>query len=342
MEQEETYPIQLIDNFLRGVATKAEQSLLLVWRGARAEHEKYFEQVQRIYQLTNKKNEEFVPNTNAAWQRMQARIAESEGQERKISKPKPKVIQLNPWIKVAASILITVGLSVWAFNSWKQRSAMVEVASGQERKMIYLPDSSQVWLQANTKVSYASDFNDNNRKVTLDGEAFFEVKKKNGMPFKVLGNRTVTEVLGTSFLVKAYKKSAAEEIEVVTGKVSFSSLADKSESVILLPGNAAIYKDGEPMEKRNMETKNSMFLKTARLSFNDERLSVIIAVLQEDYKEKILLQHTAIGDCRFTGTFEKSSLEEILKVLALAVNVQVSKSEDGYLLTGAGCEPLSP
>lgn len=96
------------------------------------------------------------------------------------------------------------------------------------------------------------------------------------------------------------------------------------------------------MEKRNMETKNSMFLKTARLSFNDERLSVIIAVLQEDYKEKILLQHTAIGDCRFTGTFEKSSLEEILKVLALAVNVQVSKSEDGYLLTGAGCEPLSP
>ena len=342
MEQENTYPLQLIDDCLRGVATTDEQSLLLAWRGENPRHEQYFQQVQRIYQLTNVKAESYTPNTEAAWQKLQARIAKTEETLPKKGKPSAKIISMNGWMKLAASVLISIGFSVWAHNAWNSSPAMVEVASGNASKMIYLPDSSQVWLRSNTKVSYASNFNDNNRRVVLDGAAFFEVRKRDGMPFRVVGHRTVTKVLGTSFLVNAYKESLSETIEVVTGKVQFSSQNKPSESAILLPGDGASFTEGEKMKLQKTEAGNPMFLKTEKLRFNNEKLSVILQLLHENYAEEIALQQPSLGDCRFTGSFEKSSLEEILNVLALAVNAQISKSKQGYLLSGVGCEPLSP
>ena len=97
--------------------------------------------------------------------------------------------------------------------------------------LLLLPDSSKVWVSPNSSIRYLEKFAAE-RKVTLQGEAFFEIAKSAGQPFIVSSGDLVTRVMGTSFLLKAYQGKTAE-ISVVTGKVAVSR-KDKMDKQIIL------------------------------------------------------------------------------------------------------------
>ncbi|NJO02458.1 MAG: FecR domain-containing protein [Bacteroidia bacterium] len=92
--------------------------------------------------------------------------------------------------------------------------------SGQTGSFL-LPDSSQVWLNANTELQYRQDFQQNRVIILSEGEAFFEVKPDKAHPFTIRTSYGVmTRVLGTSFNVKAYQRLKKVEVAVRTGKVT--------------------------------------------------------------------------------------------------------------------------
>lgn len=84
-----------------------------------------------------------------------------------------------------------------------------------------LPDGSEVWINSKSTLSFADDFGIDQRRVSLSGEAYFSIKKIDGIPFIVeIGDKSV-KVLGTEFNVKAYKEEATLQLSLINGAVEF-------------------------------------------------------------------------------------------------------------------------
>src|SRR5690606_2513620 len=98
---------------------------------------------------------------------------------------------------------------------------------------VKLPDGTQVWLHAATKLRYPTAFYGKERVVELEGEAYFEVAKNAEMPFKVISNNQEVAVLGTHFNVSSYADMGEILTTVVEGKVHVQSSLSEGSSVVL-------------------------------------------------------------------------------------------------------------
>src|SRR5690606_5397237 len=87
---------------------------------------------------------------------------------------------------------------------------------------ITLSDGTKVWLNASSSIHFPVVFTGNERKVEITGEAYFEVKKDERKPFKVLTTSSAVEVLGTHFNVNSYDDEASIKTTLLEGKVRVS------------------------------------------------------------------------------------------------------------------------
>eukprot|EP01132_Coremiostelium_polycephalum_P022666 gene22666-26912_t len=146
----------------------------------------------------------------------------------------------RPWLSTAASILLlSMVLLLWQRikQSTEQISATAKAIKYAEAKSGYgqvlkivLADSSTVWLNSGSRLRYPEKFNGSSRELYLEGEAFFNVVHKKSQPFIVHSGALNTQVLGTSFNIKAYKNSAQLKVSVATGKVGI--YADKVSTLL--------------------------------------------------------------------------------------------------------------
>lgn len=123
--------------------------------------------------------------------------------------------------RIAAAVIIAVSGYYMTTNYIYNKDAQpqtITVPAGQ-RAQITLADGTRVWLNAQSTLTYASDFGRNDRNVELDGEAYFEVAKNKKLPFYVHTEMHKVRVVGTSFNVCAYKGSKEFETTLVEGIV---------------------------------------------------------------------------------------------------------------------------
>ena len=119
---------------------------------------------------------------------------------------------------------------------------VIVVPNGHKQKVL-LEDGTTVHLNSGSKLTCPQKFIGNTRRITLSGEAFFEVARNVKKPFIIESGKIITTVLGTSFNVQAYPNEDIK-VTVATGKVKVVSLnkSDKqSGSVFLEPGQQAVY-----------------------------------------------------------------------------------------------------
>lgn len=140
---------------------------------------------------------------------------------------------------------------------------------GQKSK-IYLPDGSEVWLNAESKLYYPAQF-DSIREVELDGEAFFVVAENIDSPFIVTSGRIKTQALGTSFNIRAYGKENKIQVALVEGRVKVSVDANKNDTdYIINPGESIIYwKNEDDVEQALFSFDDVIGWKEGILAFNN-------------------------------------------------------------------------
>ncbi len=202
-----------------------------------------------------------------AWTALESKINSAQESNTKVIP-----INRNAWfIGIAASFTLLMG-ALYLLNLSKE----IRIETGYaESEMIYLPDSSIIYLNANSQVSYSEKGWNQSRELTLDGEAFFEVKR--GSNFAVNTENGVVEVLGTSFNIRS--REIALNVACKTGKVRVSN--DQNQ-VILTPGLSTRLKKGKlidpiavSVESVDSWRKGESFLDGATLqeAFNElERL----------------------------------------------------------------------
>lgn len=313
--------ISIIEKILSGSATKAEEQVFENWVKHSPENKKHFEQMQLIWEKSNRIPQTISFDENAAKAKIQSKM-----QQRRQASQRLRRI----WISSAASVLLLLGIGTTVLKQtgviWPQ---MVEYTSQDDQNEIELPDGTRVWLNSNSTLTAPVHFTAHKRNVTLKGEAYFEVARDESRPFRIATGNTFTKVLGTSFNIKEDTLQGNVSIIVNTGKVAFYS-KNGDKSVLLIAGDRAGYDNRELVKDQNTDL-NYLAWKTHILTFKDTPLDEVCRVLSDYYKLPVFtgLQNP---DLVLTGTFENESIENILSTIELTLDVDIRQTDNSFEL----------
>jgi len=223
------------------------------------------------------------------------------------------------WLYAAvAAIVLAMSYTVFDFlNNTKQ----IETPHYKTLKH-KLPDNSGVLLNANAKLAYESDFK-SERKLSLKGEAFFEVEK--GSPFMVNTHLGTIEVLGTSFNVIAH-----EEVFKVSCKTGKVRVMINNTPYILTPGKEVSYFDKSVVEKSVSINAIDQW-RNGSSYFEKSPLTMVVQSLKDWYGIELNLQ-TEHKFKEFTGSFVQDDLEKALKMVFLPMGLNYEINDNMVLI----------
>ena len=214
-------------------------------------------------------------------------------------------------------------------NKSSQSINTLSTAKG-ETYQVVLPDGSKVWLNAASKLSYPARFSaSGKRKVSLDGEAYFEIAKDKAHPFIVETAKQDVEVLGTHFNVNSYADENITKTTLLEGSVKVSlnsgNTAQNNQSnaneTILKPGQEASLSNTGKISVAEADTELAMAWKNGKFIFDNERIEDIMRMLARWYNVEVTYQKGA-GDQPFTGSISRSdNISKILEKITYTQNI---------------------
>ncbi|MEO7044566.1 MAG: FecR domain-containing protein [Ferruginibacter sp.] len=186
---------------------------------------------------------------------------------------------------------------------------------GSKNVSITLSDGSKVWLNAGSSLKYPTSFTGNERKVTVTGEAYFEVSHNASKPFKVQNGETVITVLGTHFNVNAYEDEAALKVTLLEGSVE---VKNKSSLVKIKPGQQAAVSNNDISNSilvQAMDIDKVIAWKNGLFVFENADLATIMRQVSRWYDVDVVYDGKPT-DARFGGGLSKSlPLSNVLKLM---------------------------
>ncbi len=247
------------------------------------------------------------------------------------------------WLKLAAGVAVVLAavFFVVEYNGGsKKESLRIFVSALGERKNFQLPDGSVVALNAGSKMYFKENYGISSRDIYLEGEAFFDVKHNQSLPFIVHTLAMDIKVLGTAFNVKAYPDEKITETSLLRGIVEITLKQEQNRKVMLHPNQkvkwklrdsfadssiTAIVKKGKKLPSVDSlvqslnKTDEGKIQETAwtenKLVFEDEEFADIAILLERWYGVKVEFSDDYIRRYRFTGVFVKEQLGTVLSFL---------------------------
>lgn len=243
------------------------------------------------------------------------------------------------WMKMtaAAAVLAVVLLLVLRKNDagggsrqtteTPARDATVVNTPNGQKKVFYLPDSSRVVLNAGSRLTVSKGFGDDNRIVSLYGEAYFDVRKQTRHPFLVRTAGYEVTVLGTVFNIKAYAEEKTTELDLISGKVQVSEVRGAGKWMVkplqklVLPnetGKTQASVNTRPVVRNlTFRGSDSIISETAweqnRLEIVNETFGSMKGKLERWFNIKIVFSDDQVREYPFTGYFSNESIQEVLK-----------------------------
>ncbi|WP_295791458.1 FecR family protein [Mucilaginibacter sp.] len=176
---------------------------------------------------------------------------------------------------------------------------------------VVLSDGSKVWLNSASSITFPAAFSKTERKVTITGEAYFEIAKNKNKPFKVVTGRQMVEVLGTHFNINAYTDESAIKTTLIEGSVKISADA---QSAILKPEQQSSLFNNK-ISINTVDTDNVLAWTTGNFQFEKAEIPSIMREAARWYDVDIKYEGE-IPKRRFTGSISRSvNLSELLKML---------------------------
>ena len=222
------------------------------------------------------------------------------------------------------------------------------VNRGEQAQQITLPDGSTISLAPQSRVQYASAFDGPERRVYLDGKAFFEVVHDASRPFKVYTQKVITRVLGTSFLVTAYKRENEVTVSVKRGKVSVYTKENARDSVgtsgiILTPNQEFVFSKNKNRGARSIVPEPESLLpaeEVKRMRFEDASPKAIFEAIEKVYGVEIVFDESKFSSCRITTSISDGNLFNRLHIICEVMNATYRLEGDKIVIEGAGCQSV--
>ena len=337
---------KLILRYLIGEASEQEMMQMQEWLKANKENRQLFARHKKIW-TGSKAFAEY--NTNKCLN--DRKIIDLKIGNAELHKRLDKINRRIRIFTSAASIALFVGLTSLLYVMQQDKSTQqqqyyaggdIEVPYG-SKSLITLPDGSRVWVNAGSKISYPADFGVTSRNVYLTGEAYFDVVKKEDIPFFVNTDILIIKVYGTAFNVKAYKDDEGVETMLDRGAITIiRNDAPEHEISIEPKQKVTIRREKPPLQdscrqssstttstlqakKLEIQEVKSAEVVTAwkdnRLVFDEEPLGLLAKQLERRYNVQIRFTNEKIKSVRYTAAIKEIPIEQVLEAISLSAPI---------------------
>jgi transmembrane sensor len=265
----------------------------------------------------------------------------------------PRKIVSRPWFgglmfRVAASVTILIGAIVGGYFFFRGSRApqYYTITSQADRQQITMPDSSVIWLASYSRLTYTSNYNKEDRRVRLVGEAYFEVRRDTQRPFIVATSTLSTRVLGTHFNVKAEQAEDNIAVTLLEGKVSVAredSVQGTSEELALLdPDQQLIYnRQTGDVTRMQVAAYDYAAWKDGVLNLKNMTFQDALRRLEKWYGVTIVVADPAINRCMIHASFKNESLPNVLKTIGMTVGFTYKVESHTVKIEGRGCSVVN-
>jgi ferric-dicitrate binding protein FerR (iron transport regulator) len=319
----------VIRRFVQGKASSGDKELLYNWIKDNPENRDRLFREKDIWDSATLGSKQLNDFELGQWLELQDRITSRKVQT-------PKIVEI---LKIAAIVIISLGAGwfgryLYTHELYQNQSVemkSVEATKGQ-LKEIFLADGTHVWLNSDSELSFPAYFHENNRRVELSGEAYFEVAANEEKPFFVKTKNHTVKVVGTHFNICEYPESHIIETTLEEGKVKIITgniIRD------LLPGQQSGF-NTETSKVRISKADIEIYTtwKDGRYEFRNEPLGKIFQIIERwwdvqiDYPEKL-------KDERISGVLRRyKPLEQHLELIKqlLPIQYEINLDEINILL----------
>lgn len=336
----------LIYHFLKEDCSKEELEQLHEWLISDLDEETTNDLLKSLWKKTHDGNIHDLDEANLT-ARISREIASKNGFIPK-KVPRKRVIvrnrRNNSWVIISAILLLVISAG-YLITTEDQPVDQVHTIAEQiqkntprgHRSTISLRDGSKVILNSETKITYDENFGVDNRRIFLEGEAFFEVAHNEDLPFIVTSMNLITRALGTSFNVRDYGDEESASISLATGKVRVKRSKNPTNKfkIFLNPNEQVVLnKASQKWSKVTFKPERILSWKDDQLNFKDRSLASIIKTLERWYDVNIQVKGQGIEKLMYegTGTFERQSLENILNTLGYTMGFESTINEKQIMI----------
>jgi transmembrane sensor len=315
----------IIGKYLKGDLNDAECNFLMQWLDADKENVKYLRGFSREWNPVS--NESLENSWNVLQDKMQLRESSADLQIERKQSWASRRIYLSRRLLFRYTAVLVIGLLMSVFigsqllNYLKDESKKpwisAETQAGQKTKIV-LPDSSVVWLNSESSISFPADFESRrNRIVKLDGEAYFDVVQQGSSRFTVVCPDYDIEVKGTKFNVMAYKDFERTETTLVEGAVN---IRKGSQILTLKPGERAIYSKNY-LTRSRAQIRQATIWKDNKFYFDNIPLRELARRLERWYDVKIILD-PLLNEIYYSGYFKnEETVWQVLDVIQMTTPI---------------------
>lgn len=244
------------------------------------------------------------------------------------------------YLSFAASFGLLIALSLIAYLSHEKEAvaSLIKVtAVPGSRTQVFLPDGTQVWLNEEASICYPQAFSGPERIVEFTGEAIFEVRKDLRHPFIVRMEGMEVKVLGTLFNLYDDPDSGQIETTLLEGRVALfknGNTTDRPDRVLHAGQQAVFDKKSGEIKSRTVQASLYTAWRNRCFTFEKNTLEEIMKTLERAFRVKIQVKGAALKEKRLTASFtHQESLEEILSVLQISARYQYKKEKGIVYIT---------
>lgn len=245
-------------------------------------------------------------------------------------------------IGYAAAILILI-VSSSLLTFWYTRPEQPAILSANVMNTLYTPagqraqlilqDGTEVWLNAKSKLVYPAQFTGEERRVIVEGEAFFDVAKDPSKPFIVSAQDIDMKVLGTQFNVYCYPDAGYIQTSLLEGSVRVFFPDRENEGITLKPDQQVTVSDGK-MKVSPIRLSEHFLWRDGIYAFENEPLIDILKKMELYYDVKIVIKDTSLFNDTYTGKFrQRDSLDDVFRVLHQIRKFKVEKDMENNIIT---------
>lgn len=317
---------------ITGLLPKKKQKLEQ-WLAASDEHHRQEQLISQIWDESKKLPAPPIPNIDDQWRRMKDYILQhntAAGKQSILGKMKA-FFGYQPSYRLAIGftiIVLFVGIGSWYFL---QTLSMEKITlANAQRSEFSFSDGSTVFLNSGSMIKFKRNFSDNERKVYLDGEAFFDIVT-DGRTFVIETQNASITVVGTAFNV--WSRNEETRILVKTGTVELKAKTAQEPKVVLIRGQQShVSLKHAPTAPEEVTDFAVLGWMQGKIVFENTSLKEVAAELERYYDTTIRLSDRQLYNRSLTATFDGLSLEDAIKAICISLNIDYQFKHNVYIL----------
>jgi transmembrane sensor len=329
--------IELLERYTRGITTPEEERYIRHLFDEQEESSWFKQYLESLWEIYQKETPSEKQDLSHLLDRVHHLIHLKEKQ-----KEKSLVRKLFRWYSVVAAILLIPSLiagGLWIMTreagqsiSKAERITSILVAPPGSRIAFTLPDGTKGWLNSGSSLAYALPFT-NDRKLSLTGEAWFEVARDEAHPMEISTGNSKIRVLGTKFNLNAYPAENYVEVALDEGNVEFSS-PELATPVIMKPDERLIFRNSAISLDVTDASKYAAWVE-GKLVFRGDPMPEVARRLERWYNVKVEIVDKELENDVIRGTFQDDTLEEVLRLLSMTSPIRYRIEERKALPDGS-------